>query len=98
MGGVFSNMTVEEPVSEEDVVESRRRRRPDAGSGDGDGDAGIFSGMFDSAVYPGGTPSTVMVKLALYAGSSKHGKASRAAVASNWVPARRARRRRFEPS
>jgi hypothetical protein len=42
-------------------------------------------GMFPSAVYPKGTPSKVKEKLALKAGSSKHTKAWRAEVASNWV-------------
>ena len=40
-------------------------------------------GMLERAVYSGGTPCTVMLNRALYAGSSKQGKASRADVASN---------------
>ena len=64
------------------MVSAKRTRRAPSGNGDCDS-----SGALETASRPEGT-SRVTLKTALRSGSSKHGKARRASVASNWVVAR----------
>jgi hypothetical protein len=55
------------------------RRPPSAGSS-------LDTAVLDTAARPAGTTS-VTENTALHAGSSQHGNARRASVASNWVAA-----------